>query len=220
MPNHDPYGEPAFYDLAKQQSVDSPLDARSMVVKDPDDRVTELEQENQTLGERDFSLPPKMANIELVLRDHEARLVKLIENYEAAVGCVGWVTSLPILGALASRDAAALIVQKEDLLRPSPLGQPKQYHAYRQLKPFGLDELGGRFALMQEVSVRCTGVAKGSRSLQRSIDLRQCLVVELAAADLERVLNAVGADHYKYAPGVRSEAEHQQYRHETLIAGK
>jgi hypothetical protein len=88
MPSHDPYGEPAFYDMAKQQPVDSPLDARSMVVKDPDDFVTELDQENQTLGERDFSLSPKMANIELVLRDHEARLVKLIDNYEAAVGCV------------------------------------------------------------------------------------------------------------------------------------
>jgi phosphatidylserine/phosphatidylglycerophosphate/cardiolipin synthase-like enzyme len=34
------------------------------------------------------------------------------------------------------------------------------YRAYRQLKPFALDELGGRFPLMQKVSVRCMGVAK------------------------------------------------------------
>jgi hypothetical protein len=33
----------------------------------------EVEQENQTLGKRDFSLPSKMANVELVLRHHEDR---------------------------------------------------------------------------------------------------------------------------------------------------
>lgn len=164
MPSHDPYKDPAFYELAEEQLVGSPLDARSMVVKNPRDTVTELEPEGQTLGERDYSLPPKMANIELVLRNHEARLVELIRDYQAAIGCVAWVTSMPIVGALASLDAAALIVQKEDNLRPSPLGRPRLYHPYRQLKPFALDELRSfRFAMMEEVSVRCVGVAaKGS----------------------------------------------------------
>ena len=153
MSNHDPYKDPAFYDLAEKQLVDSPLKARSVFVKDR----AELEQENQTLGERDYSLPPKTANIELVLRDHEARLVELIRNYQAAVGCVAWVTSEEILGALASLDAAALVVQKDD--RPRSLRLAREYQAYRQLKPFALDEISGRFAHMERASVRCVGVA-------------------------------------------------------------
>ena len=44
MPNHDPYGDPAFYDLAEEQLVDSPLNARSMVVKNPRETFTELEK--------------------------------------------------------------------------------------------------------------------------------------------------------------------------------
>ena len=153
MSNHDPYKDPAFYDPAEKQLVDSPLKARSMFVKDR----AELEQENQTLGERDYSLPPKTANIELVLRDHEARLVELIRNYQAAVGCVAWVISEEILGALASLDAAALVVQKDD--RPRSLRLAREYQAYRQLKPFALDEISGGFAHMERASVRCVGVA-------------------------------------------------------------
>jgi hypothetical protein len=157
MPIHDPYKDPAFYDLAEKQLVDSPLNARSMVVKNPRETFTELEQENQTLGERDYSLPPKMANIELVLRDHEAILVELIQNYKAAIGCVYCLTSLPVLGALASLDAAALLVQKDDRLRS--LRRAREHQAYRTLKPFALDEISSRFAHGEEVSVRCVGVA-------------------------------------------------------------
>ena len=79
------YKDPSFYDLAEEQLVDSPLGARFMVVKDPRDTVIELERESRTLGERDYSLPPKMANVELVLRHHEARRVELIQSYQAAV---------------------------------------------------------------------------------------------------------------------------------------
>ena len=34
MPSHDPYKDPAFYDVGEEQMVDIPLDARCMVVKD------------------------------------------------------------------------------------------------------------------------------------------------------------------------------------------
>lgn len=70
----------------------------------------------------------------------------------------------PILGALASLDAAALVVQKEDNLPPGYVGLSQMQQAFRLLKPFALDELrSSRFAMMEEISVRCVGVAaKGS----------------------------------------------------------
>jgi hypothetical protein len=50
--------------------------------------------------------------------------------------------------------------------------------------------------------------SKRERSLQRSIDLRRCLVVELPDADLDRILNAVGPDdppaHFRLDVIVRS----------------
>jgi hypothetical protein len=59
MPSHDPYKDPAFYDLLEELMVDIPLDARCIVVKDPHEPVVELDPENQTLGGRDYSLPPR-----------------------------------------------------------------------------------------------------------------------------------------------------------------
>jgi hypothetical protein len=43
-------------------------------------------------------------------------------NYQAAVGCVAWITSMQVLGALASLDAAAFMVQEKDNLSPGSFG--------------------------------------------------------------------------------------------------
>ena len=86
MADDYPYKDPSFYDLAEEQLLwIARLHPALMVVKGPRDTVVELERESQTLGERDYSLPPKMANVELVLRHHEARRVELIQSYQAAV---------------------------------------------------------------------------------------------------------------------------------------
>lgn len=56
--------------------------------------------------------------VEVVFRDIEARIVSEICKADAVVGCVAWLTSLPILDALSRKWQVSIIVQKEDFLRP------------------------------------------------------------------------------------------------------
>lgn len=51
-------------------------------------------------------------------RDVEAHLLRHIREADYVVGCVAWLTSEPILSALAGRRGVSLVVQKEDFLRP------------------------------------------------------------------------------------------------------
>lgn len=51
-------------------------------------------------------------------RDLLSPLLRYIEEADAVVGCVAWLTNLQVLSALASKQAASIIVQKEDFLRP------------------------------------------------------------------------------------------------------
>lgn len=50
--------------------------------------------------------------------------MRCIDEADAVVGCVAWLTNLKILSALASKQAASIIVQKEDFLRPD-LGESR-----------------------------------------------------------------------------------------------
>ena len=54
----------------------------------------------------------------VLFRDIESALISLINNAEAVVGCVAWLTSKPILMALARKKLVSIVVQKEDFLRP------------------------------------------------------------------------------------------------------
>lgn len=66
---------------------------------------------------RDYSLEDE--GIAVHFRDLESRLISLIHEAQLVVGCVAWLTSNPILDALANvPSGVSLIVQKEDFLRP------------------------------------------------------------------------------------------------------
>lgn len=56
--------------------------------------------------------------VTVYLRNIERELIKQINAAEVVVGCVAWLTSFPILDALAATSGASIIVQKEDMLRP------------------------------------------------------------------------------------------------------
>ncbi len=62
-------------------------------------------------------------SVEVVFRNIEQRLVEEIRGAQLVVGCVAWLTSGPILDALAEVGGVAIVVQKEDFLRPD-LGVP------------------------------------------------------------------------------------------------
>lgn len=59
-----------------------------------------------------------VGNIEAVFKNHRARLIEEISKYPIIVGCVAWLTDYAVLDALASRDGVAIVVQKEDFLKP------------------------------------------------------------------------------------------------------
>lgn len=58
--------------------------------------------------------------VEAIFRDHESKLIDLIKRFEkgAIFGCVAWLTSEPVLKALAKCTHVQIVVQKEDFLRP------------------------------------------------------------------------------------------------------
>lgn len=58
--------------------------------------------------------------VRAIFRDHEKFLIdKINEYYKGAIfGCVAWLTSEPILRALAKCPRVQIVVQKEDFLRP------------------------------------------------------------------------------------------------------
>lgn len=59
----------------------------------------------------------KSGAVEVVFRDIEKRLIEEINKSQSVVGCVAWLTSAPVLGALRGK-LCQIVVQKEDFLRP------------------------------------------------------------------------------------------------------
>lgn len=59
-----------------------------------------------------------IAPLEVIFRDHQARLVQEIARYPVVIGCVAWLTDTVVLAALAKCLHVSIIVQKEDFLRP------------------------------------------------------------------------------------------------------
>lgn len=96
-------------------------------------------------------------------RDLEVHLLRHIGKADAVVGCVAWLTNLKILNALASKQAASIIVQKEDFLRPD-FGQfkpdwktelRKHYEAIRPIRSPGHCAAGWLEVRTPEDSIGC-----------------------------------------------------------------
>lgn len=82
--------------------------------------------------------------VEVVFQDLEDRIVKWIDSFDVIVGCVAWLTNRAILEALARRQGVAIIVQKEDWLRPDSGGWTKDLlqNLYANLKSADRWQLG------------------------------------------------------------------------------
>lgn len=66
-------------------------------------------------------------SVHVIFRDLEERLIECIEDADEVYGCVAWLTSEPILEALAGKQVQ-IVVQKEDFLRPD-VGQSSAWKA-------------------------------------------------------------------------------------------
>lgn len=106
------------------------------------------------------------ADVECVFRDIEDRLVEELSRYSHVVGCVAWLSNERVLLTMACRKGVALIVQKEDWLRPDACSRrPRENlrELYGQLS--GMERANfeslGRMSMCADPGmdpVRCAGV--------------------------------------------------------------
>lgn len=71
-----------------------------------------------------------IAKVDVIFRNHRARLLDEIARCDVVLGCVAWLTDGVVLDALAKRQHVSIVVQKEDFLRPD-LGQSWKHHLRR-----------------------------------------------------------------------------------------
>ena len=57
-------------------------------------------------------------------RELESHLLRHIDEADAVLGAVAWLTSEPVLNALATKQSVSFVVQKEDFLRPDITVRP------------------------------------------------------------------------------------------------
>lgn len=114
--------------------------------------------------------------------DLEDNLRYWIQGSQRIVGCVSWLTSLPVLADLAKCEAVSLVVQKEEFLRPDLAphdGWRKRLRAHYDALPGGIDAESFDFrysatddaltsldeATFQNLeAVRCCGIVDSSAS--------------------------------------------------------
>lgn len=124
---------------------------------------------------KDFSCRSQDGATTVYFKDIEASLLKYILAADVVIGCVAWLTSEPILRALATRTAVSIVVQKEDFLRPDlgPRDNWKQrlhalYHALPQpYDRYDFPGIVGSLSVAGDISldpVRCVGNHNADRS--------------------------------------------------------
>lgn len=83
----------------------------------PTDHTTEPQRNNSM---------STTAKIDVIFRDHRARLISEIGRSSVVLGCVAWLTDGEVLGALSKCHHVSIVVQKEDFLRPDTGGRQAQ----------------------------------------------------------------------------------------------
>jgi len=107
-------------------------------------------------------------------RNLEQELINQISRHDLIVGCVAWLTSQPILAALATKQCS-LVVQKEDFLRPDyrdKKGKEGLFKSYSSLgcnlTRFSLPGIGSSLSMAGDPSlypVRCVGNHNSDKKL-------------------------------------------------------
>lgn len=126
----------------------------------------------ETGRQRDFGVAEN--DIECVFKNHTDRLIQEIQRHDVVFGCVAWVTNHRILRALAEKRGVALIVQKEDFLRPDVGGPDKNElrALYRSLPTLERPEFSGVLGKMSscgdpDIGVRCCGFKANKKATAR-----------------------------------------------------
>lgn len=105
--------------------------------------------------------------ISVYFRDIEQHLLEYIQEADVVIGCVAWLTSEPILRALALKKHVSIIVQKEDFLRPDIASRPnwarRLCELYNRIPSLNRFQLSGLVSSLDTFgdptldAVRCVG---------------------------------------------------------------
>ena len=108
--------------------------------------------------------PSLTSSVRPVFRNIEAELIQAIKSHDCIIGCVAWLTSVPILEALQGKNVC-FIVQQEDWLRPDSdeWSMARQRSLYASLKGITSVEASVNYCGYTHISpVRLSGKPKSA----------------------------------------------------------
>jgi hypothetical protein len=114
----------AFGAGKRKRKMDNEFSFRTAMIANADGADVSLQNtDHSTRG---------VADTEVLFRNLTEKLIEQINAADAVFGCVAWLTSIPVLDALATKKAVGIVVQKEDFLRPDSgdWRQKRQREAY------------------------------------------------------------------------------------------
>lgn len=103
-------------------------------------------------------------DVEVLFTDLDLRMREEIERWPVIVGCMAWLTNPHIIGAMSTREAVSVLVQKEDFLRPDVGGwtKDKLRQSYAQVPGFNRYSAGAAYNFASDPespAIRCVGRA-------------------------------------------------------------
>jgi hypothetical protein len=122
--------------------------------------------------------------VEVHFADLEETLCRLIRGADRVIGCVSWLTSIPVLDALAGCEAVSVIVQKEEFLRPDLLpgdGWRKKLRALYGALPGGFDPFSFDLRFTETAPAASIDLGVGLEPV------RCCGIVDKGAANVPRM---------------------------------
>lgn len=113
-------------------------------------KVTDMGDNTREVALNDFSIQRYLSEntkVAAYFKNLDSHLIKHIRTADAVVGCVAWLTSEKVLEALCDKNAASIIIQKEDFLRPDINTSPGHWKTnlrdlYDAIKPILTPENG------------------------------------------------------------------------------
>jgi hypothetical protein len=92
-------------------------------------KIDNTDTEKGKSEQRDYSLGPVNADVEIVFRNQQKRLIEFIGRYDCILGAVAWFTDLSVVNSLRDKKVS-IILQKEDFLRPDSTKKQDLLKAY------------------------------------------------------------------------------------------
>ncbi len=77
-----------------------------------------IQTDGKSVELQDYSVHNIESQVSAIFRNQKEFLIERISYYSFIVGCIAWLTDFDIIRALSKFDKVAIVLQKEDFLRP------------------------------------------------------------------------------------------------------